>query len=593
MVCATRLIRKIASVAALLSVQNWQVHFSTHEGDVHALRGIDLDIVKGRTLGLVGGSGSGKSQLFLSLFGLLARNGRSSGSFQFEGADVQDPSQLLGRDVAFIFQDPLTSLTPHLTIGKQMAEALVRHEGLSWRAAQARCKALLDQCRIPDSTRRLAQYPHELSGGMRQRVMIAQALSCNPKLLIADEPTTALDVTVQAQILTLLNDLQDELGLTIAFVSHDMGVMAAIADDIAVLHQGEIIEQGLAIDIFAQPRHAQTRALIAARQAVPTATKATGTPSVLLSARDVKVHFPVATGWFGKRSLRAVDGVSFDLHAGETLVVIGESGCGKSTLARACLGLIPATAGDIRLEGRPIADVPQALRRAAQIVFQDPFAALDPRMTVGQSVIEPLETLRADVPPADYRARAAALFEEVGLEPVWLDRYPHELSGGQNQRVALARALIVEPQLLVCDEAISALDTATAAQVIELLKALQAKRSLGILFITHDLLAARMIGSRVLTLYMGRVVEIGPAAQVLEAPRHPYTRKLVASAPVADIAQMRARAPMRMVDEPPSPFDPAAALQFLPSRAADSQYLPKFLQVAPGYFVAEHDEVSM
>jgi peptide/nickel transport system ATP-binding protein len=588
-----RLTQKTADMTALLSIQNWHVHFETHEGDVHALRGINLDILQGRTLGLVGGSGSGKSQLFLSLFGLLARNGRSSGSFSFADSAIENPAQLLGRDVAFVFQDPLTSLTPHLRIGTQMAEALVRHEGLSFAAAQARCKQLLDQCRIPESARRLSQYPHELSGGMRQRVMIAQALSSKPKLLIADEPTTALDVTVQAQILTLLNDLQNELGLTIAFVSHDMGVMAAIADDIAVLHEGQIIERGTVADIFAQPKTPQTQSLINARKAAPAAAPASITQPILLSARDVEVQFPVAHGWFGKRMLRAVDGVGLDVHAGETLVVVGESGCGKSTLARACLGLIRTTAGDIRLQGRPIAEDVLALRRAVQIVFQDPFAALDPRMTVGQSVIEPLETLRADVPRSDHRPRAAALFEEVGLETAWLDRYPHELSGGQNQRVALARALIVEPQLLVCDEAISALDTATAAQVLALLKAQQAKRGLGILFITHDLLAARMIGDRVLTLYMGRVVELGPVAAVLEKPHHPYTKMLVAAAPVADVAIMRARPPMRMADEPPSPFDPAAALRFLPSRLAEPAYRPKLVEVAPGYFVAEHDEALL
>jgi peptide/nickel transport system ATP-binding protein len=559
----------------LLSVADWHVHFSTHEGDVHALRGLTLDIARGRTLGLVGGSGSGKSVLFLSLFGLLAANGRCHGAFHFDGAPVAQPKTLLGKDVAFIFQDPLTSLTPHLTIAKQMSEALVRHQGMSWQAAEAQCKKLLDQCRIPDSVRRLQQYPHELSGGMRQRVMIAQALSSGPKLLIADEPTTALDVTVQAQILTLLQDLQKDLGLTIAFVSHDMGVMAAIADDIAVIHEGQIIEQGSAEEIFAAPQSAQTVALIRARERC-TASAARPATTPLLSARHVAVHFPVTKGLFGKHMLRAVDDVSFDICAGETLVVIGESGCGKSTLARACLGLVPLTSGDVCLNTISILDESQTMRRAAQIVFQDPFAALDPRMTVGQSVIEPLEILRPDVPVAQRRTRAAALFEEVGLAASWLDRYPHELSGGQNQRVGLARALIVEPQLLVCDEAISALDTATAAQVIELLKVQQAKRGLAIMFITHDLLAARNIGDRVMTLFMGRIVEIGPACDVLDAPQHPYTQMLVAAAPVADINIMRARAPMRMVDEPKSPFEQS-------DRA-------RLFEVSPCHFVAQDNQ---
>jgi peptide/nickel transport system ATP-binding protein len=580
-------------VTPLLSIADWHVHFTTYEGDVHALRGINLNIARGRTLGLVGGSGSGKSILFLSLFGLLAKNGQASGSVAFDGSVRADAATLLGKDVAFIFQDPLTSLTPHLTIGQQMSEALVRHKGLSVSSAMQSCKRLLDQCRIAESGRRLAQYPHELSGGMRQRVMIAQALSSSPKLLVADEPTTALDVTVQAQILTLLNDLQGELGLSIAFVSHDMGVMAAIADDIAVMHQGQIVEQAVAENIFASPQHPQTQSLIAAR--APGATRqsiATGTP--VLNAKSVAVHFSVAKGLFGKHALRAVDDVSFDLFAGETLVVLGESGCGKSTLARACLGLVPVTTGDIQIDGRSIADDSMAMRRAAQIVFQDPFAALDPRMTVGQSVMEPLEVLRPDVPRSEYQVRAGQLFADVGLDIAWLDRYPHELSGGQNQRVALARALIVEPQLLVCDEAISALDTATAAQVIDVLKEQQAKRNLAILFITHDLIAARAIGHRIMTLFMGRVVEIGMAQTVLDAPQHPYTKMLVAAAPVADVTLMRARAPVRMTDEPPSPFDPAAALRFLPSkvRDGDTGYRPQLLGVGPRHFVAEFDQTD-
>jgi peptide/nickel transport system ATP-binding protein len=578
-------------VVPLLSIADWHVHFSTYEGDVHALRGINLDLTHGRTLGLVGGSGSGKTALFLSIFGLLAKNGQSTGSVIFETTKLSDPSSLLGNDVAFIFQDPLTSLTPHLTIGHQMTEVLVRHKGLSVAAATQECKKLLDQCRIPESARRLSQYPHELSGGMRQRVMIAQALSSGPKLLIADEPTTALDVTIQAQILNLLKELQAELGLTIAFVSHDMGVMAAIADDIAVMHQGQIIEQGKAEQIFNAPQHPQTQNLIQARAASamqPAPLKA----SALLTATSVAVHFPVAQGIFGKRLLRAVDDVSFEILAGETLVVLGESGCGKSTLARACLGLIPVTKGQIRINGESIAAESSALRRAAQIVFQDPFAALDPRMTVGQSVIEPLEVLRPDIPRRDYHRRAAQLFVDVGLDVAWLDRYPHELSGGQNQRVALARALIVEPQLLVCDEAISALDTATAAQVIELLKEEQSKRGLAILFITHDLLAARNIGHRVLTMYLGCIVEIGPAQAVLDTPQHPYTQMLVAAAPVADIALMQARKPLKMTDEPASPFDEAAALRFLPSKlkVGDMSYRPKLQSRGPDHFVAEFDQ---
>jgi peptide/nickel transport system ATP-binding protein len=571
---------------ALLSIRDWHLHFDTAGGDVHALKGVSLDIERGRVLGLAGGSGSGKSQLCLSIFGLAARNGRTSGQIMFEGAPVDQPHALLGSRVAFVFQDPLTALTPHMTIGAQMGEALMLHRQLGRSDARKACRELLDRCRIPESARRLDQYPHELSGGMRQRVMIAQALTTGPELLIADEPTTALDVTVQAQILTLLRDLQRDLGLTLLFITHDMGVMATIADDIAIMDQGQIVETAAAETLFLAPATAQARALIEARQAREPLPPVADVAPVVMDARDIAVHFPISRGLFAKDMLRAVDGVDAQLRAGETLVVIGESGCGKSTFARACMGLVPLTGGTVRISD---AATKRDMRRKAQIIFQDPLAALNPRMTVGQSVIEPLETLRPDVATSERRDRAAVLFNDVGLNPDWLARYPHELSGGQNQRVGIARALICEPQLLVCDEAISALDTATARQVMALLREQQQQRGLAILFITHDLVAAADIGNRVMTLYLGRCMESGPAQILLTAPRHPYTQALVASAPVADVAAMRARPPMRLMGEPPSPMDPGAALRFLPSRAGEPGYRPRLIEEVPGHFVSEHD----
>ena len=572
---------------ALLEVRKWSLRFETADGRIEVLKDVSLDVERGRVLGIAGGSGSGKSQLFLSLFGLAAHNARTSGTMHFDGALIDQPAKLLGDRVAFIFQDPLTALTPHMTIGAQMAEALMQHRGLARGAAQAECRQLLDQCRIAESARRMRQYPHELSGGMRQRVMIAQALTTNPDLIIADEPTTALDVTVQAQILTLLRDLQQERGLALAFITHDMGMMAAIADDIAILQSGEIIEQGDVSRIFAAPQQTATRTLIEARHATALHPKARPETPPILDVRNAAVHFRIARGLFGADSLRAVDGISADIRAGETLVVIGESGCGKSTFARAAMGLIPLTAGHVRVADAVPGDI--AMRRAAQIVFQDPLAALDPRMTVGQSVCEPLEVLRLDIPRSEHSDRAAALFEDVGLEAGWLNRYPHVLSGGQNQRVGIARALIAEPKLLVCDEAISALDTQTARQVLALLKQEQARRGLAILFITHDLVAARDIADRVMTLFLGRCMEIGSAAAVLDYPQHPYTQALVASAPVADVQAMRARPPLRLEGEPPSPMQPGAALRYLPSRMTTPDYVPQMIQFGPDHWVQEHD----
>jgi oligopeptide/dipeptide ABC transporter ATP-binding protein len=579
-----------AGALPVLELADWTVRFDTPDGVVEAVKPLSLTIRPGESLGIVGESGSGKSQLFLSAFGLLADNGRTTGDRRFLGQPLTDPQARLGRDVAFIFQDPLTSLTPHRTIGDQMAETLRQHQGLDASAARARCLALLERCRIPEAARRLAQYPHELSGGMRQRVMIAQAITTAPKLLIADEPTTALDMTVQAQILTLLRDLQAELGMAMAFISHDMGVIATVADRVAVMQRGRLIEQGGVDAVFASPTEPYTAELIAARKAPrAVAPQVAPSPAPVLAVKDLAVTFQVKTGWFSSRPLRAVDGVDFTLEAGECLGVVGESGCGKSTLARAVLGLIPRSAGMVEFAGRELPKVPDsALRRQLQIVFQDPFAALNPRMSVGEAVAEPL--VLAGVAAAERQDRVVSLMRQVGLNPDWRNRYPHELSGGQNQRIGIARALACDPTLLVCDEAISALDATTAVQVLDLLADLQAARQLAMLFITHDLSAVARLAQRVIVLYLGRVVEAGPTATVLGAPGHPYTRQLLAAAPVADPAAMRVRSGVRLDGDLPSPLDPAAGLRFLKSRqASDPGYRPRLIEQTPGHWIAEHD----
>jgi peptide/nickel transport system ATP-binding protein len=455
---------------------------------------------------------------------------------------------------------------------------------------------MLDYVRIPESARRLRQYPHELSGGMRQRVMIAMATITGPDLIIADEPTTALDVTVQAQILEILRSLKTEKKTAIAMVSHDMGVIAGIADRVQVMRAGEIVESGTADDIFYAPRHAYTRMLLDAipkADETPSPVTAIGAP--LLTVDDLIVTFPVKDkGLFGKtRQLRAVDGISFTLHQGETLGVVGESGCGKSTLARTVLQLLPKSGGRVVWLGRDLdaqsqSDI-RALREDFQIVFQDPLASLDPRMPVGVSIAEPLKALEPHLTRETVRSRVRAIMSRVGLEPGWINRYPHELSGGQNQRVGLARAMIVGPKMLVCDEAVSALDVSIQAQIVELIRDLQAETGLALIFISHDLSVVRRLSHRVMVLYLGRVVELAPSAALYADPRHPYTRALLSAVLSPDPRAERLRKRELLTGDLPSPLDPRAQLTFLKSRLSEPGYRPKLAQVAPGHFVAEHD----
>ena len=588
-------------MSALLEITDLNVHFALADGDVHAVKNANLTVEEGECLGVVGESGSGKSQLFLAAFGLLAANGRASGSVRYRGEEVLGalPKQLnalRGGAVTMIFQDPLTSLTPHMKVGAQITEALMLHRKVSREEARTRAREMLDYVRIPESARRLRQYPHELSGGMRQRVTIAMATITGPDLIIADEPTTALDVTVQAQILEILRALKTEKKTAVAMVSHDMGVIAGMADRVQVMRHGEIVESGTADEIFYMPKHAYTRMLLDAMlkaNETPAPITATGTP--LLVVDDLKVTFPVKDkGLFGKtRSLRAVDGISFTLHQGETLGVVGESGCGKSTLARAVLQLLPQSGGQVVWLGRDLDEETQSnirkLRADFQIVFQDPLASLDPRMPIGVSIAEPLKSLEPHLPREAVRGRVRAIMQRVGLDAAWINRYPHELSGGQNQRVGLARAMILGPKMLVCDEAVSALDVSIQAQIVELIRDLQAQTGLALIFISHDLSVVRRLSHRVMVLYLGRVVELAPSAALYAAPRHPYTRALLSAVLTPDPRAERARKRELLTGDLPSPLDPRAQLTFLKSRLETPDYRPKLEEIAPGHFVAEHD----
>jgi oligopeptide/dipeptide ABC transporter ATP-binding protein len=604
----------MSSSAPVLDIRQLTVTFDTPDGQVQAVKGIDLHVARGECLGVVGESGSGKSQSFLSAFGLIAANGKAGGSVKFQGAEILGASRdqlngLRGRKVGFVFQDPLTALTPHMTIRAQMGEVLAHHFNESGSAADRKCIDWLERVRIPEAQRRLKQYPHELSGGMRQRVMIAMAMMSGPELLIADEPTTALDATVQAQVLDLMEDLQRETNTAVVLITHDMGVVARMASRIAVMRYGKVVETGEAEALFANPQDAYTKMLLdavprldggqrpghVARLPAPSADIAP-----ILDVRDLKVHFPVTVGggMFPKsKPLKAVDGVDFTLRPGETLGIVGESGCGKSTLARGVLRLVAPKAGSVSFLGRGLVEADaksiRDVRRDLQVVFQDPLASLDPRMTIGASIAEPLTVFEPHLNRIAREDKVREIMGHVGLDPNFINRYPHELSGGQNQRVGIARAMILRPKLVVCDEAVSALDVSIQAQIVRLLMDLQKEFGLAMLFISHDLAVVREISHRVMVLYLGRAVEIGDTETLFRDPRHPYTRALLAAAPTPDPKAARAKERVRLVGDLPSPMDSRAGLRFLKSKLVDDpdaeQYRPALIEVAPGHFVAEHD----
>ena len=528
-------------MSPLVRVRDLAVDFASGEETVRAVSGVSFDVGRGETVALVGESGSGKSVTALSILQLLPYPAAShpSGSIEVDGVDTVRASgrvlrRIRGNRVSMIFQEPMTSLNPLHTIGRQVAEALTLHRGLPRHRARARARELLEMVALGTASRRLDAFPHELSGGQRQRVMIAMALACEPDLLIADEPTTALDVTVQAQILALLAELQRRLGMAMLLITHDLAIVRRIADRVCVMRGGAIVEEGPADHIFRAPAHAYTRMLLAAEpKGAPLPDDGAGADEALV-CHDLKVHFPIKTGVIRRTvgHVKAVDGVTLSLRPGRTVGVVGESGSGKTTLALALLRLVAST-GPILFEGRPIQGLTfrkmRPLRRRMQIVFQDPFGSLSPRMTVRQIVEEGLKVhgfARAD----GARDRVGEALEEVGLEPATRNRYPHEFSGGQRQRIAIARALVLKPRLLVLDEPTSALDMSVQAQIVDLLRALQARHRLAYLFISHDLKVVRALCHEVIVLREGRVVESGPARAIFESPRTDYTRALLAAA---------------------------------------------------------------
>jgi len=537
-----------------------------------AVQNLSFTLAPGRCLGVIGESGAGKTQAFLSLLGLLPPQARVTGRAELDGVPLLEPAgaSLRGRKVAMIFQDPLSSLTPHLRIGDQIAEPLVVHQGMSWRDARARGAQLLEQVRMSDVPRRLRQYPHELSGGMRQRAMIAMALACDPALLIADEPTTALDVSVQAQILVLLRDLVAERQMALALITHDMGVIAALADDVLVMRDGRSVEHGAAARVLKAPSQQYTRELLAAtpRLEEPAPPVTAPREPASLTIRNLVVRHRLRGGWFGRaRELLAVNGVSFDVAAGEALGVVGESGSGKSTLVRALLRLGPLSAGEVVWLGNPLhaanGETLRALRDSLQVVFQDPFASLDPSMSVAECIAEPLRALRPALSAAQRQERVAAMLARVGLGAEHAQRRSTTLSGGQCQRVAIARAMVIEPKLLVCDEAVSALDVSIQAQILELLEGIKREQGTSLVFVSHNLAVVRRLCERVLVMYLGKGVESGPTEAVFRAPRHPYTRMLLDSVPLLDPVEERARlARLTISGETPSAVERPRGCEF-------------------------------
>jgi peptide/nickel transport system ATP-binding protein len=564
-------------MSSLLAVRDLHVSFTTPDGMVRAVAGINFEVRAGQTLGIVGESGSGKSQTVLALMGLLAANGRASGSAVFAGEEVLGLSaarmnRIRGVRMSMIFQDPMTSLNPYLKIGSQMSQVLRLHEGLSRGDALHRCREMLDAVHISDAARRLKMYPHELSGGMRQRVMIATALLCRPSLLIADEPTTALDVTVQAQILALMRELRSNFDTAILLITHDLGVVAGICDHVLVMQKGEARESGTTDEIFYRTSNDYTRSLLAAVPRLDRGSEAL--PAVAESAEPVlsvdklKVMFKIpAEKWLmPDRTLRAVDGVSLTLGPGETLGVVGESGCGKSTLARAILRLVEPTQGKVCLLGQNLGELDsgrlKSTRREMQIIFQDPLASLNPRMTVRNIVAEPLRTFRRELSADQVTEQVAEILHRTGLERAHLNRYPHQFSGGQCQRIGIARALILKPRVIICDEPVSALDVSVQGQIIRLLIELQGEFALSLIFIAHDLAVVRHISHRVMVMYLGRVVELATQDELYENPRHPYTRALINAVPVPDPAVERAKQHVPLEGDVPSPLDPPSGCAF-------------------------------
>jgi oligopeptide/dipeptide ABC transporter ATP-binding protein len=554
---------------AVLSIAQLGVRFVTPQGEVPAVQEVSLAVRRGECVGVVGESGAGKSQLFLAVLGLLAANARvrgsaSLGSQPLIGLPQSELDRIRGARVGLIFQDPMTSLTPHLRVGEQIAEPIVRHCGASWRDARGKALALLERVHVPEAGRRMRQYPHELSGGLRQRVMIAIALACQPQLLIADEPTTALDVTIQAQILALLLELKRESGMAMVLITHDFGAVAGVADRVAVMQAGRIVELDAVGAVLKTPRHEYTRALLGQvltleSAAAPQSVAAPAAdPQVALDVSSLAVQYPArASAYGGARPLHALHDVSLELRPGEALGVVGESGSGKSTLVRAALQLIRPAAGRVTWMGRALSELParelKRLRRDLQIVFQDPLASLDPRMPIGEIVAEPLWIHEPHLGSGAREQRVTQMLARVGLLPELASRYPHELSGGQCQRVGIARAMILGPRLLVCDEPVSALDVSVQAQILDLLASLKSEHGMSILLVSHNLAVVRRLCDRVLVLYRGRMMELAGSRELFSRPLHPYTRELLDAVPVIDPDVQPRRLALARLGEPQEP----------------------------------------
>jgi oligopeptide transport system ATP-binding protein len=523
----------------ILELRNVKVDFTTIDGQVEAVKGVNLHVDAGETVAIVGESGSGKSQLMMAAMGLLASNGTASGEVDYRGTDLlaipkRQLNTIRGARITMIFQEPMTSLDPLYSIGDQLMEPIMQHRHVGAAEARTRAIEMLRLVRIPDPESRMGSYPHEMSGGQRQRVMIAMALANDPDLLIADEPTTALDVTIQAEILELMASLQKRLGMGMVFITHDLNIVKRIANRVNVMRRGEVVEEGRTEDIFADPKHPYTRALLAAE---PTGRKLPVAPTAprMIDATDVRVTFRIGGGFLAGPpiELRAVDRVSMTLRRGQTIGIVGESGSGKSTFARALLRLLPSE-GAITFENRSIQGLSREemrpLRRELQVVLQDPFGSLSPRMTAGQIVTEGLLVHEPSISRAERDRRAAQALEEVQLDPALRNRYPHEFSGGQRQRIAIARAIILKPKVVVLDEPTSALDRQVQKQIVDLLRDLQQAHDLSYLFISHDLAVVRAMADHIMVMKDGRLVEQGTPDEVMEHPREDYTRRLMAAA---------------------------------------------------------------
>lgn len=605
----------------LIRIEQLRTYFHTGGEVVRAVEDLSLEIREGQTLGLVGESGSGKSVTSLTIMRLLPDVSAKieSGRISFLGKDLvrlpkSEMRDIRGDEISMIFQEPGTSLNPVFRVGDQVAEAILLHQDVSRQEARQQTLQLFEEVGIPEPERRIDSYPHEMSGGQKQRVMIAMALSCNPKLLIADEPTTALDVTIQAQILDLIRRLRDERGMSILFITHDLGVIAEIADEVAVMFRGRLVERNTIEEIFTNPQHPYTRGLLACRprpgstwRRLPTVAdymdvtwQQDGTPHIveksvndqrlaeltnrgrgrllhprteleqlgcpldaielkgdeqyvaegtppLLEVQNLEVHFPVRKGVFSRVTgyVRAVDGISFNVYPGQTLGLVGESGCGKTTAGRAILQLLKKTGGEVRFEGRPVSDRTgnelRLLRQRMQIIFQDPYASLNPRMTVESMLLEAMRVHGLGSTRRERRSSAAQLLEEVGLEAAHLLRYPHEFSGGQRQRLCIARALSVEPDFIICDESVSALDVSVQAQVLNLLLDLQERRGLTYIFISHDLSVVKFMSDMMAVMNAGKIVEFGPSEAIYQKPQQPYTQRLIDAIPNDSLENIRRR----------------------------------------------------